>query len=251
MAPFKNAYESHEHSLEILNLIYGYDSFLDSLTTIADMGCGAGYDSEWWATLYTRDDPPEPRNYTVYAVDHQIYHLENQIKADCPNIIPVEADFETVALPTKADLIWAHDVFQYSKNPLETLKNWRANISDDGMLVLAVPQTTYMYNNRLTITSQNYQYYNYNLLSLIYLLALSGFDCNDAYFYRKANTPWLYAAVYSSKVPTIPGHANWQDLADRNLVNDSIINSVRKYGYARLEDVVVRWLDRDNYLITN
>ena len=49
MAPFKNAYESHDHSLDVLNLLYGYDSFLDSLTTIADMGCGVGYDSQWWA----------------------------------------------------------------------------------------------------------------------------------------------------------------------------------------------------------
>ena len=57
MALFKNAYASHDHSLEILNMLYGYDSFLDNLKVIADMGCGAGLDTEWWATLETRDDP--------------------------------------------------------------------------------------------------------------------------------------------------------------------------------------------------
>ena len=249
MAPFKNAYESHDHSLDVLNLLYGYDSFLDSLTTIADMGCGVGYDSQWWAQLETRDDPPEPHNYKVYAVDHQIYQIENQIKVDCPNIVPVDADFETVTLPTQADLIWAHDVLQYSRNPLMCLGNWRRNMTENGMLVVSVPQTTYMYNNRLTVMSQNYQYYNYNLLSLMYLLCLSGFDCRDAYFYRKANTPWLYAAVYASHVEPIMGHASWADLAARRLVNDSVIASVNKYGYARLEDIVVQWLDKDNYLI--
>ena len=251
MGPFKNAHYSHEHSLEVLNLLYAYDSFLDSLTTIADMGCGVGYDTEWWATLYTRDEPPEPHNYTVYAVDQAVYQLDQQIQTANPNIIPVEANFETVELPTKADLVWAHDVLQYSKNPLECLSNWRRNMTENGMLVISVPQTTFMYNNRISISSMNYQYYNYNLLSLMYLLCLSGFDCRDAYFYRKENTPWLYAAVYASHVDPIPGHANWQDLADRRLVNDSVIASVNRYGYARLEDIVVQWLDKDNYKITS
>ena len=48
---FKNAYASHDHSRGILDLIYGYDSFLDSLSIVADFGCGAGLDAEWWATL--------------------------------------------------------------------------------------------------------------------------------------------------------------------------------------------------------
>lgn len=249
MAPFKNAHYSHEHSLETLQLIYGYDDFLDSLTTIADMGCGAGYDSQWWAKLETREEPPEPRNYTVYAVDQNIVQLDPSVKETCPNIIPIEANFETVQLPTKADLIWAHDSFQYSKDPLGTLKNWRANMNLNGMLSIAVPQTTFVQNNRIQIISQNYQYYNYNVLSLMYILALSGFDCRDAYFYRKHNTPWLHAAVYVSKHEPVPAHASWHDLVDRQLVPDCVINSVNKYGYARLEDIVVRWLDQDNYLI--
>ena len=251
MAPFKNAQESHQHSLEILNLIYGYDSFLDNLTVIADMGCGEGLDSEWWATLETRDDPIEPRNYEVFAVDHQIYKLDPTIREQTPNIVAINDNFETITLPKKADLIWAHDVLQYSKNPLACLTNWRNNMNENGMLMIAVPQTTFMYNNRLTILSQNYQYYNYNLLGLTYLLCLAGFDCRDAYFYRKANTPWLYAAVYASQKNPLPAHASWQDLADYGLVNDTIVNSINKYGYARLEDVVVQWLDKDNYLITN
>ena len=39
---FRNAYESAEHSRQILDLIFGYDSFLDSLSVVADFGCGAG-----------------------------------------------------------------------------------------------------------------------------------------------------------------------------------------------------------------
>jgi SAM-dependent methyltransferase len=250
MARFRNEHASHEHSLEILNSIYGYDSFLDSLTTVADMGCGVGLDSEWWATLETRDDPPEPRNYTVYGVDTNIYQVDQNIVESNPNFQKIQADFETVKLPKKVDLIWSHDSFQYAKNPLACLKNWNSQMNANGMLMLAVPQTTYMLNNRLTVESYPNQYHSYNILNLMYMLAVSGFDCRDAYFYRKHNTPWLYAAVYASGV-TLPENPTWYDLADHKLINDFVINSLNKYGYAKIEELVVHWLDRENYQITD
>ena len=83
------------------------------------------------------------------------------------------------------------------------------------------------------------------------MLAVSGFDCKDAYFYRKPNTPWLYAATYASPYQPMTSDATWYDLADKGLVNDSIINSVNKYGYARLEDTIVNWLDKNIYQITD
>ena len=92
MEQFKNAYESHDHSRQILDLIYGYDSFLDSLEVVADMGCGAGADTDWWARLETRDDPPEPRNYLCYAVDRQP-RLESAISA-LPNVKIFDKNFE-------------------------------------------------------------------------------------------------------------------------------------------------------------
>jgi len=250
MALFKNATASHEHSLEVLNLIYGYDSFLDSLNTVADMGCGVGFDSEWWARLETRDDPPIHRNYTVYGVDTNIHQIEQYIIEDNPNFKKIEDDFETVILPTKADLIWSHDSLQYAKNPLSCLKHWNSQMNPNGMLMLSIPQTTYSFKNRLTIENHSHQYYSFNILNLIYMLAVSGFDCRDAYFYRKSNSPWLYAAVYATNTP-LPEHPTWYDLAEKNLVNDFLIASVEKYGYARLDDLVVHWLDKENYLITN
>ena len=83
------------------------------------------------------------------------------------------------------------------------------------------------------------------------MLAISGFDCRDAYFYRKQNTPWLYAAVYASQHAPLTEHATWYDLAERNLISDSLIASVNQYGYARLDDLVITWLDKDFYKITN
>lgn len=249
MALFKNPYLSHEHSLEVLNLLYGYDSFLDSLTTVADMGCGAGLDVEWWASLMTRDDPPEPRNYTVYAVDQNLGEIDSGILARNPNIITVEKNFEERVIPRQVDLIWAHDSFQYAQDPFKCLNTWKETLNENGMLILTIPQGTYVKNNSLITEQHSQQYYNYNILNLIYILAVSGFDCNDAYFYRKRNSPWLYAAVYASGHEPLTQQATWYDLADRNLINDSLINSVNQYGYARLEDLVVTWLDKDYYKI--
>ena len=251
MALFKNAYDSHEHSLEILNMIYGYDTFLDNLTAIADMGCGQGLDTEWWATLTTRDDPPEPHNYVVFAVDQDSTALEADIAA-LPNVQPITRNFEeSRILPRNVDLIWAHDSFQYAREPFKCLANWKAQLNVNGMLIMAVPQTTYIHNNKLTIANYNHQYYSYNILNMMYMLAVSGFDCRDAYFYRKENTPWLYVGVYASEHDPLPGSATWYDLADRKLINDTVINSVNKYGYARLEDLVVSWFDKNLYQITN
>jgi SAM-dependent methyltransferase len=252
MALFKNPEASHQHSLTILNMLYQYDSFLDNLQVIADMGCGAGLDSAWWANLMTRDDPPEPRNYLVYAVDQNIDQIENSVLS-CKNVKPIKGNFENRIIPRQVDLIWAHDSFQYALNPLKCLATWKETLQENGMLVMAIPQTTYIDSktNKLVVCNHNHQYYSYNLLNLIYMLAISGFDCRDAYFYREKQSPWLYAAVYASQHAPITHQATWYDLAERNLINDSLIASVNRYGYAKLDEVMVSWLDRDFYQITN
>jgi SAM-dependent methyltransferase len=251
MALFKNSVESHRHSLEILNVIYGYDSFLDNISSIADMGCGYGLDVEWWATLTTRDEPPEPRNFIVYAVDQNIDNLDAEVLKSNPNIKPIIGNFEERVIPRQVDIIWAHDSFQYAKNPMACLRNWKQTLNVNGMLLLAIPQTTYIYNNRLVVSNHSHQYYNYNILNLMYMLAMNGFDTRDAYFYRKENSPWLYAGVYASDIEPFTKHVSWYDLIERNLINESVAHSVNKFGYARLEDVVVQWFDRNLYQVTN
>ena len=245
---FRNAYESHEHSLEILNLIYGYDSFLDSLSRVADFGCGAGLDTEWWATLETRDDPPEPRNYQLFAID-QNTQLVHEHVAELPNVKVTQADFEHQDFFIgNLDLIWCHDAFQYVTNPLKTLQNWNKMMSNNGMLMLSFPQSMYYQYNRIQNHSHNGVYYNHNIVNLMYMLAVNGFDCRDAYFYRNPSTAWISAAVYKSEVgPMDPKTTTWNTLVDLNLVNDSVRESINRYNYVRQEDIITTWLDRDFY----
>lgn len=245
MAQFKNPHDSHRHSLETLNMLYEYDSFMESLKVVADMGCGAGLDTEWFATLTTRDDPPEPHEYLCYAVDKNNSQIESSVLEN-KNVVPIEGNFEERLIPRQVDLMWAHNSFQYVINPLSTLKVWNETMNINGMLVLNVPLSqTYQYN-RLKSRSENGCYYNYNICNIIYMLAVNGFDCRDSYFDMQENNPWLKAAVYKSDhAPMDPATTTWFDLVDKRLVNDSVMLSLNKYGEVRQEELLFTWLDRD------
>lgn len=251
MALFKNAESSHRHSQFIRDLLYQYDSFLDSLQVVADFGCGQGLDLEWWATLKTRDDPPEPRNYLCYAVDKNIKQIKSDI-ANLPNVHAIQADLEDPDrfISRQIDLVWCHDVFQYITNPLYTLRQWNEMMSVNGMLVMSIPQTVHYEHNRLNNLSHNGWYFNHNVVNMMYLLAVNGFDCRDAYFYKEANDMWLHVAVYKSDIaPMDPRHTTWHDLVDANLVNESVKNCISQFGYVRQEEILTTWLNKDYYRI--
>lgn len=246
---FRNKYESHEHSLQILDLISVYDDFMDSITTIADMGCGAGLDINWFATLHDRDDPPRPYNYDCYAVDLDLSKMDKNLP---PNIQLIQADFSEPVLPKKIDLMLSHDSFQFSLEPLKTLRVWNEQMSLNGMLAITIPQTMSYINNRFVNRVYDGCYHNFNVCNLIYMLAVNGFDCRDSYFYKAANNPWIYAAVYKTNIPPMdPMKTRWYDLIDKNLLNDSVVKSINKHGYLRQEDLLVTWLDRNFYPIVD
>lgn len=249
MEKFKTNDESHNHSLKTLNLLYEYDSFLDSLEVVADMGCGHGHDVNWWATLTTRDDPPEPHNYITYAVDKNVAGIGNEIRS-LPNVHIFEADFEKRVLPRAADLIWCHDAFQYVTSPLTTLAVWNESMNVNGLLCLTVPQSSGFEYGRYIANSYNYCYYNYNMVSLMYMLAVSGFDCRDAYFHKAEQDPWMHIAVYKSDIaPMDPTTTSWYDLADKKLISDKAIKSLTDFGYVRQQDLLTLWLDKDFHFI--
>ena len=82
------------------------------------------------------------------------------------------------------------------------------------------------------------------------MLAVSGFDCRDAYLLKQYGDPWINIAVYKSNIaPLDPETTSWTDLIDTGLLHPSIVNSIVKYGYLRQEDIVMPWLDRENYFV--
>lgn len=245
---FRDRYEAHDHSLRVLELIYCYDSFMDSITTVADMGCGQGMDIKWWAENYSRDEPPLPRNYVCYAVDKDISQID---KSEMPkNVNYIEGNFETITLPRKMDMVWSHNSFQYAVDPVGTLRNWNKNMEPNGMLALTVPQMTSYVNNRLVTRSHNGVFFNHNVLTLLYMLGVTGFDCKDMYVYKVKNNPWIHIVTYKTGAPLEdPTKVTWSDLVEQDLVNDSIKKSVEKFGYARQEDLIFPWVDKNFYFV--
>ena len=258
MDQFTSPYQSHLHSLETLNLIYQYDSFLDSLTNIADMGCGAGVDVNWWATLSTRDDPPIPHNYNVYAVD-KVDKIEPKFTKG-KRVKKIIKDFEEPGIfSTPVDVIWCHNAFQYVKNPLQTLCNWNQLMVPNGMLIIVMPQLVGYVNNKMAHRVYDGTIHHFNVLTMMYMLALAGFDCNDAYFYRDprdVDNPWLHIAVYKHSDPLDHNTTLWQ-LGDMTTsdgepdprINPSAIKCLQKYGHLRMEELYTTWFDKDWYKI--
>jgi trans-aconitate methyltransferase len=237
------------HSFKILNHLREYDTFLESLKTICDMGCGTGEDITWWATLESRDDPPEPYNYTCYAVDRDQRKLDKV--PDLANIHKINRDIsDEVITPVKVDLMWSHDSLQYSINPLATLKTWNEHMNVNAMLVLTVPQSNGIEYNRYYSRTHSGCYYNHTPTSLIYMLAVNGFDCRDAYLYKQAQDPWIQIAVYKSEVaPMDPATTTWYDLVESGLLHPSMEQSINANGFLKQEDIVMPWLDKENYYI--
>lgn len=242
-------YQSHQHSLEVLNLLAEHHDFMESIKTIADMGAGVGADANWWATRASEDDQGQsrPLNIKVHAVD-----LDSANKnATHKNVKWHSADFSRTNLAKNSiDLIWSHDSFQYSQNPIETLHHWYDIMKQDAMLCLVVPFNfdLYFFKNqpRIIAKVEPGRYFNYTPANLILLLASAGFDCRAGHFKYEPNNPWFYAAVYKSNQKP-QKYINWYDLLDTKLLPLSFEKPIMSKGYVSDTDLIVEWIDHSIY----
>ena len=240
---FRNAEDSHAHSLDILNLLYEYDDFMESVGTVVDLGCGSGLDLEWWATRTTRDDEPTPLNIRCFGVDQQ---ESLKLAKKYPNITYQQTDFETTIHPpkTKFDVLWCHDAFQYAVDPIKTLSNWWSIAADSAMLSIIVPQTTNFVERQHNFESHSGCFYHYTLVNLIYMLATAGWDCKSGFFLRPINENWVHAIVYKSpQAPMDPKKVSWHQLRELGLLPDSVDKSIMSHNYVRQQDLTLPWID--------
>jgi len=236
--------DSHRHSLQVLNALYEYDDFMESIVTVADLGCGSGEDLEWWATRTTREDNPQPLNIQCQGID-LLEQLPMAKKHD--NITYQRTDFEgKIHAPQKGfDILWCHDAFQYCVNPLQTLSNWWHIASDGGMLTISVPQTVLTHRGRLAYYLDAGCLYHHTMVSLMHLLAMSGWDCRAGFFRQMPSDPWIHAIVYKSEhEPQDPKTTSWHDLSKLRLLPESADRSIYAHGHLRQHDLVVPWIDK-------
>ena len=233
--------ESHQQSLFTLEALYKHDDLMDSIRSVADVGCGTGLDIKWWAECASRDDPPIPHNYKCFAVD-----LKPTIKYNIPkNLKVVENDFTKAPfLPTKVDLIWSHDSLGYVQNPYDTLRVWNEQMNPGGMLCVILPQLHNISYNRIRIDHFSGHFYNFNIINLVFMMACAGFDCKDGLYYKAKDDPWLHAVVYKSKVkPMDPMTTTWHDLRDKKLLPASFEESIDRFNHVTNQPhLLLRWI---------
>jgi SAM-dependent methyltransferase len=231
-------------SLKILNALYEYDDFMQSVSTMVDLGCGSGQDLAWWSTATTRDEVPEPLNIQCVGVD-LLEHLS--IARKHANITYQSANFENKINPPQNlfDVLWCHDAFQYCVDPVGTLLKWRSISSDGAMLVISVPQTIQLQKRQLAYHLPSGAYYHHTMVSLIQMLAATGWDCHAGFFQQVPNDPWIRAVVYKSSIePKDPRTTTWYDLMESKLVPESANRSIHAHGYLRQQDLVLPWIDK-------
>lgn len=244
MGHFKNPQESHEHSLETLNCFYEHDDFMESIGRVLDLGCGRdALDLQWWATRTTRDDDQQPLNIQCVGIDI-VDQLSDQAKQ--LGIAYQKQDLETANQAKRGyDILWCHDTFQYMASPIQCLSNWYQLANEGSMLALILPQTTNVEFNQLAFDQPSGCYHNHTMVSLIHMLAVSGWDCQSGFFLKQPNSPWLHAIVYrSNHAPMNPRETSWYHLAEKNLLPQSAVDSLNKYGVVRQRDLVLPWLDK-------
>lgn len=231
-------------SLNILNTLYEYDDFMASIGTLVDLGCGNGQDLEWWATRTTRDENPIPLDITCVGVDL----LERlAVAQQYPNITYQRTNFEELVQPPVNklfDVLWCFDAFQYCINPIEALKKWRDISSEGAMLIISIPDTLTIKHRQLAFSQPEGCYYHHTMVSLIHMLAVTGWNCNTGFFQKQINDPWLHAIVYKSEhQPMDPRTTSWHQLSEMKLLPESAERSVYAHGYLKQQDLVVPWID--------
>jgi len=241
--PFPNAEASHEHSTLLLNTLYEFDDFMESVSTVCDMGGAEGWDALWWSTRTVREDKPNPEPLNIKST---VIDIVDKFDVEHENVKFVKADFEDTGLAKESfDVITSHDSFQYALNPVKTLAHWWELANSNAMLALQVPQTTNIRHNRQDFISENFTYNHYTLVNLMHMLAVNGWDCKDAYYWKKIGDSWIRIVSFKSDIePMDPRTTTWYDLADKGLLPASAERSINKWGHVRQEDLELPWINR-------
>jgi len=246
--PVLNPEQSHTHALETLKTLNRYADFLDNIETVADMGCGLGYDALWWASL-AKDDGT-PRNITVQAFD---LIIDPNVLQKHANIKYNHSDYTVTGLAKETvDFVWAHNSFQYTLSPIHTLLHWWDIMKTDAMLLISVPYNFGIDKHRdiekVDIEHSFGSYFNWSLGNLIMILAATGFDVRNSHFRFDRTNGWIQAAVY--KLPGKPQPSmNWYDMCDQKMLPISIESAILKKGTFNDTDIVCDWIDRSQYIL--
>jgi len=244
---FSHPSESHEHSLLTLELLNQFDNFMRSVNRVADLGCGSGLDSVWWATRRDPAPPHVPRNYEVYPIDCDFKNLDKTVRLH-KNIHATLCDYNNLTFEDKYfDVLWAHNSLQYSVNPLQTLIEWHRVLDTDGMIYLSVPYNVNRQYNKFSGKTETGQLYHFMPSNIIYLLALAGFDTSDARYCKLTGDSHFQIVAYKDGKGTLDISSSWYDIADTGRLDKSAEKFVHAKGYLDDYFLVGEWFTGSRY----
>lgn len=232
-------------SMPVLQLLGEHHEFMESIKNIAVINDTTGEDCAWWSDYRLGDEPKSQYNISVFTEKNTVRNANKR-----PNIKIHEKDMSKTGYKSETfDIIWANNCLQKSINPFETICHWWDLLKTDGMLCLSVPQNNYIDDlGRWQIHSYSGEYFNWNIINLIQVLATCGFDCRGGHFKQKQHDTYIWAAVYKSNIsPMDPKTTNWYHLQEKMLTPASIDECILKLGYVRHEFLKVEWLDHSIY----
>jgi len=246
---FNSEQESHEHSLQTLEQLNEHYEFKVSVKNVLDIGCGKDLlDLKYWASMtdeFDEDNPGRPLNIDCVGLD-KIDISETSEK----NIKLRKHDFNLEhgfgEFKDNFDVVWCHDVMQFSWNPLWFLNNVNRVTNNGGMLYLCVPSTINVLYNQFENYTYSGQFSTFTMTQLIYMLALNGYDCKDYYIKKEPYVDLLEVITYKISDP-LDYNTSWYDLLEKDLLTPNMNEIVNKKGYLTNQGLVTIWLDGQVY----
>jgi len=239
---FVDDQQSHKHSLNTLRVLDEFNDFKASIKNMLDLGSGNGLDLDYWANMTdNRSENPRPLNIKCVGLDtspKQPYTNKN--------ITLVKHDFNSAdRLPfseRKFDVVWCHNALQFAHNPLQLLGAVSRQMAVNSMLYLCVPSTINVVHHKFKNYTFANQYATFTLTQLIYLLALNGFDCADAYFKKPAFEDYIEVIVYKNQDP-VDYNLSWYELDALGLLSENMSGIINRIGYLTDNGLVTKWID--------
>ena len=235
-----------DKSLEVLELLGEHHEFMETIKNVAVFGDDHGNDAAWWSDYRLSDENIKSH----FKIKNFVTKNQTRGNNKRSNIKVIEADISKTSEDNESfEIIWANSCLQTSSNPLKTLKHWWDLLKEDGMLVVSVPQTSFINDlGRWQMYSRSGEYFSWNMVNLIQSLAVCGFDCRDGHFKQKRHEPYIWASVYKGSVPPQnPATTSWYDLKDLGLTPIYLDNCIDRFGYVKHEFLKVEWLDHSIY----